>query len=1233
MKRRSKVLFPILAGVGLLLALTGAAILLAPRLVNTEAFREFALTRLERATGVRLSYAGAEIALFPRLRVALRGVSLAFPGTADGTIAAVSADADLLPLLRGEVRIGSVLAESPVFRVRLPADWKAEKTRPLEEVEKEISSLLARILSREPGMAVAARNGRLELSDPDGPILLLRDLEARVALFPGRVTANIRCTSPHWDGLSIETSIRPDGLRTETRLETAGFRIWQLAGRLSPGTTPWLGETVLSMRGRIDSEGLRTAKADFAGSIPTLTIRRGTRSRIVRVRTVKATLDLKDNAVHAVLNDLALDEPGLRLSGEVIVDRAAPRIAVDLTGTGMKIAPVRSALLAVAGDVPAVRKILDVVRGGDIRRFSIRSEARIPEELGDADALGFRASLTDGSIHIPGPDLALEDVVGEVTLARGILEGTGIAARLGNARATGGSLRMGIAGKDPPFHAEFHADADVGELPPLLRRLVPDDDFRGELDRIRNVRGGASGRVVLGELRSSVGVRFTASDVRFTAEYDRIPFPVSIDGGQVAYDGASVAVADLRGAAGRSSFSGVSGTVSLSESPTLSVRSGKGRLVLGELFPWISTFGPFRETLPEIRTLGGEVEVDSLSLAGALRGEGDWSFDASGSVADIALDTPLLPGPLSVPAGRFRILPESASFSGLEASFLDTTVTGDLLLDGYRRGFDRIGGSIEGRIGAGAAKWLYDRIGVPNPFRVKPPFTVTGSEFSRERGGTVRAKVDIRHPAGTTLSFSAIAAPGKTTIDPLVVRDADSDAMLAVELDPATVRGKFSGTLARVTLEEILPITASPGQRVRGELEAVVDRGKPSRSSFRGTLSASGVKVPWEPLGPLAVRDISLAADGRTVRVLSSALAWDNVPFSMTGTAEFGGENVVADLDLAAGDFDVGKVWRSVKAAQRRAAGVADRNGAPPEGGSPKPADPGKYPLQGVIRLRADSISLDRFSWRPVRARAQVEGNIFRFAITEANLCGISMTGSATLGAGEPSFELVTSASGEEVNATIECLTEERVSITGRFGMSARLAGEGAGETALRSLRGPVEVELKGGRVRQMTFLSRVFELLNVTDLLRGNFPDFREKGFAYETLAVRGEAKDGKFTLREGVLDAPSMQLVATGEADIPTREVDIKVLVAPLRTVDAVVRRIPVLGYILGGSLVSVPVTVKGDIRDPKVTTMDPGAVGAGLLGILERTLKTPAHVISPYLPGKEKKPEGAVPPPAGD
>jgi hypothetical protein len=57
-----------------------------------------------------------------------------------------------------------------------------------------------------------------------------------------------------------------------------------------------------------------------------------------------------------------------------------------------------------------------------------------------------------------------------------------------------------------------------------------------------------------------------------------------------------------------------------------------------------------------------------------------------------------------------------------------------------------------------------------------------------------------------------------------------------------------------------------------------------------------------------------------------------------------------------------------------------------------------------------------------------------------------------------------------------------------------------------------------------------------------------------------------------------------------------------------------------------------VKGDIRDPKVTTMEAAAVGSGLLGIAERTLKSPVHLISPFFPGKEKKADGGANPPAG-
>jgi hypothetical protein len=55
----------------------------------------------------------------------------------------------------------------------------------------------------------------------------------------------------------------------------------------------------------------------------------------------------------------------------------------------------------------------------------------------------------------------------------------------------------------------------------------------------------------------------------------------------------------------------------------------------------------------------------------------------------------------------------------------------------------------------------------------------------------------------------------------------------------------------------------------------------------------------------------------------------------------------------------------------------------------------------------------------------------------------------------------------------------------------------------------------------------------------------------------------------------------------------------------VQRIVGKIPVLGKILGGSLVSVPVKIKGNLSDPEVTFLSPSAVGSAFLGIMERTL----------------------------
>ncbi len=108
---------------------------------------------------------------------------------------------------------------------------------------------------------------------------------------------------------------------------------------------------------------------------------------------------------------------------------------------------------------------------------------------------------------------------------------------------------------------------------------------------------------------------------------------------------------------------------------------------------------------------------------------------------------------------------------------------------------------------------------------------------------------------------------------------------------------------------------------------------------------------------------------------------------------------------------------------------------------------------------------------------------------------------------------------------------------------------------------------------------------------------------------------QDGKFILTEGYLDAESLDIVATeGEFSLFKQSMDLTLLVSPFKAVDALLNKIPVLGQIFQGTLIAIPVKVKGDISNPKVRALSPSAVGSRAMGILKRTLKAPVKIIEP-------------------
>ena len=80
--------------------------------------------------------------------------------------------------------------------------------------------------------------------------------------------------------------------------------------------------------------------------------------------------------------------------------------------------------------------------------------------------------------------------------------------------------------------------------------------------------------------------------------------------------------------------------------------------------------------------------------------------------------------------------------------------------------------------------------------------------------------------------------------------------------------------------------------------------------------------------------------------------------------------------------------------------------------------------------------------------------------------------------------------------------------------------------------------------------------------------------------MALRGDIHKGVFTVEKAYIGGKSLDIIAEGEVDLGKQKIDMVVLVAPFSTINWLIRHTPILGTIMGGTLISIPTRVSGDL-----------------------------------------------------
>ena len=112
--------------------------------------------------------------------------------------------------------------------------------------------------------------------------------------------------------------------------------------------------------------------------------------------------------------------------------------------------------------------------------------------------------------------------------------------------------------------------------------------------------------------------------------------------------------------------------------------------------------------------------------------------------------------------------------------------------------------------------------------------------------------------------------------------------------------------------------------------------------------------------------------------------------------------------------------------------------------------------------------------------------------------------------------------------------------------------------------------------------------------------------------MSLQGEFQNGKLIINNYYMNGETLDLIGNGEIHLEDETVNAQLLAAPFKTADTIVRNIPGINYLMAGSLVAIPVSISGDLADPKVEVMSASAVGVSLYNLAKRTIKSPFKLL---------------------
>jgi uncharacterized protein involved in outer membrane biogenesis len=769
------------------------------------------------------------------------------------------------------------------------------------------------------------------------------------------------------------------------------------------------------------------------------------------------------------------------------------------------------------------------------------------------------------------------------------------AAKLGvGATSVGGKLSYARKGKA--------LAGDVGyllDLPQALgyaRQLAPE-----ALARIESLSGALQGRVKLAlrgdDLR--VGVSVDKSDAALQVK--DLPGPIRLT---------RIAGVELDRRSVRAERAAVTlpiGKVLVSKA-RYALKDGAAAANAEFDLDLVQTLALVRGVLPEANRAALDiVESASGRLRGSANGElsgKGWSAGLEVANSDAQAKLKPLPAPLALTGVTLRATPKAVTIERAAVKLLDASATAAATISEFSA--PRVQASVrEATIGPKMMAWVWQTAQLPASAEPKAPIRLTVPQLTWGPKSALDMHAQARFDSGPTASVELAWSPEALDVRRATIKDKASDVTVAVRSRGGVVEGSYAGTLDSRTIASMLKSAAAPAGAMSGSLRFLVDRGDRSRSTVEGELKGEGVDLSWLAGAPASLERLDVSADGGVLRIGEVSVNWAGQRATLRGEVQRRANGPVVNATVESAGIVVDALLPKQAAAK------------PPAKEEKAAASIWPLPLAGKVAVRTKFVQYANYKVQPLRADVFLEEERATLDVQEAFLCGLAVPVTLAASPKGLSVRAQVAAQKQKVEDAARCLTGEKVALTGTLDLRVDVRTEGKPADLLRNLKGTISADVRDGKVMKFALLGNILSMKNVVAMLGQGGPKLTADGFPFRRLSAAGRFDKGRFLLDEGLFRSNAVGLGASGWISLSDYQSRLTVLVAPLALLNEAVGMVPILGHVVGGALTSLPVAVSGDIRNPLVVPLGPGAITSELKGIFDRTLSLPGSLA----PGEAK------------